>query len=179
MIPATPNNAIEIFLQPGDFYFGDRWTRIRTLLGSCVSLIFWHPQLHLGGMCHYMLPFRPDRSMGDIDGRYGDEAVAMMFHEMRQIGTQPTEYEVKIFGGANMFPSQSRGEGSVGLRNVDAAREIVKAHGLRCVAEDTVGEGHRSVVFDVWSGDVWVRYHTPPRPQRVPIMAHDLLACPA
>ena len=57
MRPAA-RNVIEIFLQPGDFYFGDRDTRIRTLLGSCVSITMWHPRLHVGGMCHFMLPER-------------------------------------------------------------------------------------------------------------------------
>ena len=45
-----PADAIEIFLHPGEFYFGDRHTRIRTLLGSCVSIILWHPRLLIGGM---------------------------------------------------------------------------------------------------------------------------------
>lgn len=170
MISTSPDHAIDVFLQPGELYFGDHSTRIRTLLGSCVSLVFWHPHRRIGGMCHYMLPFRAERCMGDLDGRYADEATAMLFREMRQIGTQPSEYEVKVFGGANMFPHQQRGEDHVGMRNVVAAREIVKGHGLRCVAEHTAGIGHRTVIFDVWSGNVWVKHQTVVNPQpQVPV----------
>ncbi|MBL8511280.1 MAG: chemotaxis protein CheD, partial [Betaproteobacteria bacterium] len=50
--------VMDIFLQPGEFYFGDADTRIRTLLGSCVSITMWHPTRRIGGMCHYMLPTR-------------------------------------------------------------------------------------------------------------------------
>jgi chemotaxis protein CheD len=71
-----PVHVIEIFLQPGDLYFGDRDNRIRTVLGSCVSLTFWNPNLLVGGMCHYMLPSRSQerRMSGDLplDGRYAD-----------------------------------------------------------------------------------------------------------
>jgi Chemotaxis protein; stimulates methylation of MCP proteins len=49
---------MEIFLQPGDWYFGDRDTRIRTLLGSCIAITIWHPRLLVGGMCHFLLPGR-------------------------------------------------------------------------------------------------------------------------
>lgn len=163
MIPHTPADAIDVFLQPGDVYFGDCGTRIRTMLGSCVSLVLWHPHRKIGGMCHYMLPFRTGRAMGDVDGRYADEAIALMLREIRQIGTRPAEYEVKIFGGANMFPDRVHRKDNIGARNAAAAREIARSHGLRCIAEHTGGVGHRSVVFDVWSGRVWVRHHAPPR----------------
>ena len=45
-----PDHVIEIFLQPGDFYFGGADTRIRTILGSCVSITMWHPTRLIGGM---------------------------------------------------------------------------------------------------------------------------------
>ncbi len=49
---------MEVFLQPGELYFGDGRTRVRTLLGSCVAIAVWHPRLRIGGLCHYMLPSR-------------------------------------------------------------------------------------------------------------------------
>ena len=70
-----PPHVIEIFLQPGDFYFGDKDTRIRTILGSCVSITLWHPTRLIGGMCHFLLPFRgahQDHALVDqllIDGQ--------------------------------------------------------------------------------------------------------------
>lgn len=176
-----PAQTIDIFLQPGDCYFGDRGTRIRTLLGSCVSLVFWHAERRLGGMCHYMLPRRADRPFGELDGRYADEATALMFREMRRIGTEPSDYQVKMFGGANMFPDRHLEDSDhVGTRNVEAARDIVRAHGLVSVCEHMAGIGHRNVVFDVWSGNVWVKHQAPLRSEAASRAAPDQrIACAA
>jgi chemotaxis protein CheD len=173
-------NAIEVFLQPGEYYFSGPDTRIRTVLGSCVSIVFWHPHRRLGGMCHYMLPTRPDRPFGELDGRYADEAAALIFREMRENGTQPREYEVKVFGGANMFPNhRTNSADQVGMRNAEAARAIISAHQLTCVSEHLNGIGHRNIIFDVWSGTVWVRYHPLATPERAAVRAPALQLCAA
>jgi chemotaxis protein CheD len=158
MIPINPA-AIDIFLQPGEVYFGDRGTRIRTVLGSCVSITFWHPRLLLGGMCHYMLPGRSGDAEGQRDGRYADEAVSLLVDEMRAEGTQPRDYQAKIFGGGRMF-SFAAGKGvlDIGDRNIETGRRLLCGHGLEPASEHLAGVGHRSIVFDVASGDVWVRH---------------------
>jgi chemotaxis protein CheD len=158
-----PFQPLEIFLQPGEYYFGDRNTRIRTVLGSCVSMTFWHPRLVLGGMCHYMLPARSgERRYGDRpapDGRYADEAIALLLKEIDAIGASHNEYQVKLFGGGNMFPDTHKNPASqVGMRNVEAARRLANQHGFSYMAEHLGDDGHRSVIFDVWSGDVWIKH---------------------
>ena len=60
-------HAVEIFLQPGDFYFGDENTRLRSLLGSCVSITMWHPTKLIGGMCPLHAAF-PGEYIGDFSG---------------------------------------------------------------------------------------------------------------
>lgn len=156
-----PDQIIEIFLQPGELYFGDRATRIRTVLGSCVSLVFWHPHLLVGGMFHFMLPGRMREKPVDLDGRYADEAVELMLREMRASNTRPVDYQVKMFGGGNMFPDIARtGISHVGSKNVTAARELIRMHGFDCVSEHVEGAGHRNLVFDVWSGIVSVKHRS-------------------
>lgn len=157
----TPINsaAIDIFLQPGDVYFGDRDTRIRTVLGSCVSITFWHSRLLLGGMCHYMLPERNGFAEGFRDGRYADEAISLLVDEMRAAGTQPHDYETKIFGGGRMFSFNSgRGPLDIGNRNIETGRRLLRGYGLEPASEHLAGVGHRSLIFDVASGGVWVRH---------------------
>lgn len=157
-VPINPA-AIDIFLQPGDVYFGDRDTRIRTVLGSCVSITLWHPQLLLGGMCHYMLPERGEARTGEPDGRYAAEAMLLLTGEIRAAGTRPSEYEAKFFGGGRMF-SFNAGDGvlDIGNRNIEAGRRLLRGHGLAPAAEHLAGVGHRSIIFEVASGDVWVRH---------------------
>jgi chemotaxis protein CheD len=157
-----PAQIIEIFLQPGELYFGGRDTRIRTILGSCVSLVFWHPRALVGGMCHFMLPERGEIQGGRLDGRYADEAIELALREMRACGTHPRDYKVKLFGGGNMFPEiTTKKAGRVGLKNVLAARELIQRHGFDCVSEHVEGTGHRNLVFEVWSGIVAVRHRAP------------------
>lgn len=157
-----PPHVIEIFLNPGEYYFGDRDTRIRTILGSCVSITLWHPELLIGGMCHYMLPNRSGRGTKTADGKYADEALGLLFEEIRRSGTALDEYQVKLFGGGNMFYRQvCTTQAHIGARNAEVGRNLVKYHGLRLAAADLGGVGHRTVLFDIWSGHVWVRQLSP------------------
>ena len=109
MMIKTDPNVMDVFLQPGDFYFGDSETRIRTLLGSCVAITIWHPRLHIGGMCHYMLPRRPRHKADDVlDGRYAEDVMQLFMHELKRSKTKPTEYKAKLFGGGNMFSNKKK-----------------------------------------------------------------------
>lgn len=153
-----PANTHEIYLQPGEFRFGERDTRIRTILGSCVSIVMWHEKRLIGGMCHYILPNR-SRTPGDKpDGRYAEEAIELFMAQIHTANTKPRDYQVKIFGGGNMFPHYKRpGKCTdVPCQNVIAARELVKRYGLNLVGENLGGAGHRQVVFDIWTGNVWM-----------------------
>lgn len=160
-----PSHAIDIFLQPGEFYFGDRDTRIRTLLGSCVSITMWHPRKLIGGMCHYLLPSRNVEVAGLPDGRYAEDAIALFLKEIRAEGTRPAEYQVKLFGGGNMFLEANKRIKDdcrdVPCRNRSIARQLIHQHGFVIASEHMGGFGHRQIMFDVWSGNVWVK-HTPP-----------------
>ena len=81
----SPVPPFRHFLQPGEYMFSRRSLRIGTLLGSCIAFTCWHPQLRIGGMCHYLLPARNgSRFGGGLDGRYADEALALLLHKMRQ-----------------------------------------------------------------------------------------------
>ena len=165
MRPAA-RNTIEIFLQPGEFWFGDRDTRIRTLLGSCVSITMWHPRLRIGGMCHFMLPERGARAHADgLDGRYAGDAIELFLRELRAAHTRPQDYQVKLFGGGRMFRSRHAADGpaalDVGTRNVEAARTLLRTHGFRVRAAHVEGEGHRNLIFDIGSGEVWLRHVAP------------------
>ncbi len=158
-----PPHVIDIFLKPGECYFGDRDTRIRTLLGSCVAITLWHPRLLIGGMCHYMLPGRRRSGNEPFDARYADEALQLLLREIARSGTRVREYEVKMFGGGNMFPgADSCRKDHVGRKNVEAGRGLVRGHGMRHVGEDLDGTGYRNVMFDIWSGHVWVKRSMPP-----------------
>ncbi|MDO8828358.1 chemotaxis protein CheD [Methylophaga sp.] len=156
-----PSEIIDIFLRPGDTYFGNRNHRIRTMLGSCVAIVFWHQRLCLGGMCHFMLPTSGARKPTQkLDGRYADEAVLLLMHEMKKHGAPHTEYKAKIFGGGDMFSTLNMPSGlDIGQQNIEAAKKLIIGHGFDCIAHHLGGYGHRNVIFNVWNGDVWMRHN--------------------
>lgn len=155
-----PDFYIDIFLQPGEFYFGDRETRIRTMLGSCVTITLWQPKLQIGGMCHYLLAENRRSERGKaLDGRYADGAMMMFMRELEKSQTQPQDYEAKMFGGGDQFPGR---RSAIDLRvsdnNVQAGKALLKSHGFNLKAEHSGGTGHRNVIFDCWSGHVWMQH---------------------
>jgi chemotaxis protein CheD len=151
----TPASAIEIYLQPGDFYFGTSDTRIKTILGSCVAITLWHPARRIGGMCHYLLPSRNKRSTS-LDGRYADEAMEMFLLEISRYKTKICEYHVKLFGGGDMFPRSN--SVNVSAKNIDVAYRLFKRYKIEPMTQDLGSSGHRQIIFDIWNGNVWVRY---------------------
>jgi len=167
-----PPHVIDIFLQPGEFYFGDRNTRIRTLLGSCVSITMWHPTLLIGGMCHYMLASSPQRKVRHLDGKYGEDAILLFFLEAIRNNSDPKDYVVKIFGGGNMFPKHRAhlpcetkpckdvidNCHNVSCKNSMIGQAILEREGFKIAAAHVGGTGHRQILFDVWSGHVWLRH---------------------
>jgi chemotaxis protein CheD len=164
--PAPPH---EIFLQPGQYAVGDAACRIRTVLGSCISIALWCPGVRLGAMSHCLLPSRGRtgvmRARGlelrGLDARYADEALHLMLHDLERRQVRAAQCRAKIFGGGNMFPAQRAAGVPVGRRNGEAARELLQAHGIEVVSESLFGDGHRQVVFDVATGDVWARQLAP------------------
>ena len=164
---------IDVFLQPGDFYFGDQETRISTLLGSCVAITLWHPKKLIGGMCHYLLPAPKFRSEPlPLNGKYAEDAMTLFLKAINATGTFPAEYQAKVFGGGNMFskitnpPLCTHNDShcveflscnNVACKNALIAHHLLKKYGFKIVNHDLGGTQHRKVIFEVWSGDVWLR----------------------
>ncbi len=171
--PATDqiNDAIEIFLDPGEYFVGDSNFIVRTLLGSCVSITLWHPRMKFGAMCHFLLSARPNsrtatdaerRAGSELQGKYANEVLQLMIRELKLANILIEQCQAKIFGGGNMFP-QRRLEDSlnIGKQNGETARQLLLAHGIPLLSEDLFGDGHREVIFNVGNGDVWVRHVKP------------------
>ncbi len=151
-------------LAPGELRFVDCRSpasrRMATLLGSCVAVTIWHPRLKVGGMCHCLLPARNRPGAQDApDGRYLDEAVQWLATEAGRLG-KPSEFVVKLVGGG-MLLQERQGVDAVGPRNVARAERLIARHGFTLAGRHVGGNGHRRMLFDLDSGEVWVRHHRP------------------
>jgi chemotaxis protein CheD len=155
----TGSGIAQVFLEPGDFHFGAAPLRIATLLGSCVTVTLWHPRRHIGGMCHIQMAQRPPRHAATaLDGHFADDAFALFDQAMARHGAAPHEFVVKLFGGGNMFPDRRDRMADVGAANLDATRALLAQRRMQPVVEHVGGAGHRKLIFDLASGDVWLAF---------------------
>lgn len=150
---AEPAGKIkEVYLEPGDFCFGEGNLRITTVLGSCVSITLWHPLLKHGGMCHYMLPSR-NAPHTELNGKYGDEAIELFMRELKKRRTVPGQYHVRLYGGGKMFDTKNSVK-DIGCLNIEKAHQMLDQYGFNLIDDHIGSYGRRRLAFDVWSGEV-------------------------
>ena len=155
----------KVTLYPGDFYFGIEGEQVHTLLGSCISMVLWHSILKIGGMCHFVLPRHPGKDEMDLnylDGRYADDAMELFRRAVTARGTKLNEYEGKIFGGSNVLGNDlvrtTKEEDLVGTRNAERALMMLMTEGVNVTVVHVGESGHRRIIFDIATGDVWVKH---------------------
>jgi chemotaxis protein CheD len=162
MSAVTQDDVQEIHLMPGDLFFGASPAKVSTLLGSCVSVVLWHPKRRIGGMCHYVLPYGTPRK-GGKPGAYADAAIEALYQAVIRAGSRPREYRTTLVGGGHMFPMIQRPDvQEVGDRNIAAGEALLKQHGFVISDRDVGGHGHRHVDLDLATGAVHVRFELQP-----------------
>lgn len=143
-------------LLPGEYYFGRHPGMMQTLLGSCVSIILWHPQKKYLGFSHFLLA----RGDGNHQrrGYYGEDVLKFYLSQIQHAQTRPAEYQVKVFGGGNMFDAFSDPDAlNVARNNIAWARDALTQAGFRISAEDTGGRQYRRLIVNGETGDVWLQ----------------------
>lgn len=146
----------ERFLHPGEYYFGAQPMLLKTLLGSCVSIVLWHAVTQCGGMCHIKLPRRIKRKSDCLDGTYAEDIEIILADFFKRVNIRPTEFRCGVYGGGAMFRTSSR-VSSIGLANIEAANAIVKGFGLIPVEQLVGGAIHRRLSFNMASGELVIR----------------------
>lgn len=153
---------IQVFLHPGQYFVGDARHRVSTLLGSCVAVTLWHAGERIGAMSHFLLPERRERGGKRLDPRYGRDALELMLLDLKRKGVEPDGCQAKLFGGGDMFPGQMS-SAAIGRSNGEIARRLVHERGIRIASESLFGVGHRRIVFDIATGEVWARHEKGPQ----------------
>lgn len=140
-------------LMPGQWAFV-RAGALKTLLGSCVAILVWHPERGFGGMCHYLLPSRQRRPDEALDGRYGDEAMALLQQGMQRCGTRSEDYQAHLYGGADTLPDGVTMKFNVGERNIEMGMDLVDRYGLQLMTVDVGDQVPRTVTLLLPDGKV-------------------------
>lgn len=130
---------------------------IATLLGSCVAVCLWDPQLKLGGMNHFMLPSYQKSSNHEMDVLLcGDFSMEALMNGMLARGARKARVQAKAFGGGAVISSLA-GSGGIGERNVAFAREWLALENIPLLASDFGGTCSRKVIFDPGSGEAFCK----------------------
>lgn len=149
-----------LMLMPGELSFGGNALRMRTLLGSCVAITVWHPERHIGGMCHYLLPSRRRLADAPLEGRFGDEALELLVRAMRRSGANPGEFQAHLYGGADTMPDHAETKFNIGERNIEAGWTMIDAYGFSLCGVDVGDNVPRTVTLHLPSGEVEMRRGT-------------------
>lgn len=115
---------------------------LKTLLGSCVALMFYDRKKKIKAMNHFLLPDTNDNSN---DMKYGLYSVEAMLNEMYKIGCLKSDIVAKISGGADIMNLNL--QNSIGSRNVEFAKEFCRKEGFRIISEHVRGEHGRLILL--------------------------------
>ena len=156
------SDCLEVYVQPGESHLVRGRAVLRTVLGSCVGVTFRHQKLGIAALCHPMLPRHPESSRGKIDlakaRRYVDFAIRELAKQMDALGARRAEIEVKIFGGADMFATETQGaRATVGKQNADAAMQVLEEEGYHVIASRLGGRSGFHIDFYTATGEVMLR----------------------
>lgn len=138
----------EEFLLPGDLVTARGAAHFRTLLGSCVSICLTNVQRGIFGMTHFMLPTNPGRTE---PGRYGDTSTQKVLASLLAMDADPRHYSARVYGGGSLVKSNEPKGSSIGDRNIDIARKLLKHYQIRVTEEDVGGQFGRKL--DFWTSE--------------------------
>ena len=147
-------------LQPGELLVTQELQWVITLLGSCVAVTMFNARFHLAGICHAMLP-RPHHKDAPQSNpnecfRYLSHAIPAMAERFSQIGLQPAEVEVKMFGGGNVINmgGDPHDDHWIGSANVAIAQKLLQSARFRIIAQNVGGTCGCKILFNTGTGEV-------------------------
>ncbi len=164
----------DIHLKPAALYIAQTPVVIKTILGSCISMVFYCDRLGISGISHAQLPGTSDNTHGHahcypaIYGstdpgkdtfKYVTSSTQYMLNQFKSMKITPHEIEIKLFGGANVLQVSSHRTKTVGEKNIEVAHDIILRNQLRLTAEDTGGNTGRTLYLFSHSGEVRIFTH--------------------
>lgn len=143
------------FIHVGEIFIGVKPTQISTILGSCISVCLYDPVEQIGGMNHYLVPLWNENGLQSP--RYGNISIPRLIEGMENVGSSKRDIIAKIFGGANVL-DVSQEDMMIGRKNILIAKELLKDHGIKIVAQDVGGVRGRRIMMQSDTGKILLKY---------------------
>lgn len=123
-------------------------------LGSCLGITLYDKREKIGGLLHTMLPNIKEARIKDNPAKFTDVGIEYLVDEIIKKGGSREKLEAKIVGGASMFENSHL---NIGERNIRSAKDTLKRLGVSIVAEDTGKNYGRTIIFDTFTGDLFIK----------------------
>lgn len=117
---------------------------LKTLLGSCVAIMFYDIKLKIKAMNHFLLP---STNNSNEDMKYGLYSVEAMLNEMYKCGCKKENMRAKISGGSDIMQLNFDNNSSIGHRNVEFAKDFCNTEGFKIISDHTRGEHARLILM--------------------------------
>ncbi|WP_102797182.1 chemotaxis protein CheD [Bowmanella denitrificans] len=145
-----------IYLAPGGYATGRRLSRqYSTILGSCVSLVLWHPATGFFAICHYLMVHAKAGAISPLSmGKYAELILPHFQRQVQKAGLVAGDVQASLYGGAGN--ARTRGLArhfQVARCNVDYADAFVQQQGWQLFNRDVGGEQGRKLLFDSHTGE--------------------------
>ncbi|WP_297576962.1 chemotaxis protein CheD [uncultured Deefgea sp.] len=145
---------------------------IMTLLGSCISVCLFDPQLKIAGMNHFMLPNFGARAGQDVESLHsGMASMELLVNALLKQGAKKGRLQAKAFGGGNLVPSA--GKKTIGETNIEFTHQWLDAEGIPLLASDLGGNCARKIVLNPISGEVLCRQIQPQQIQKQQLIQEE------
>lgn len=155
-----------VYLYAGDIIFGRGYREVRTLLGSCISIVLYHPQRRFCGMCHFAMPYHNlGLKVKKLDPRYGDHCLALFERFAHERETKLQDYEARIYGGGNLLGRYQKNEleqgapfmseqSAIGEKNAGAAFSLLMQYHVKILEVDVGETCYRKIYLNTKTADV-------------------------
>jgi chemotaxis protein CheD len=165
------------YLKAGEVYYTTSKKLVHTILGSCVSVIFFHPSTELSIISHAQLPYKKEqhkycnystcpvdcsnnkKSISSTDLKFVSCSFIYMLKILENFNIPKNQIIVKIFGGANVIPLKGSGI-TVGEENVKTAYQFIERNNLKLVSSCVGGDKGRTLYLYTETGDVYLNHLT-------------------
>ncbi len=122
--------------------------RLQTVLGSCIGLVIYDPEVHLMGMAHVLLPDSQGKERGPLPGKYGNHAVLCLIEGLLTHGANRSRLRAKIAGGARMFDYSPSYHRDIGASNIESVTAALATAGIPILAQHVGGNLGRRAEFN-------------------------------
>jgi chemotaxis protein CheD len=145
-----------VTIKPGEFFATTHPFIITTALGSCIAACIRDAARGSAGMNHFMLPnAAAHETPAGSSLRYGLFAMESLINEFIKHGSNRSDLEGKVFGGAAVVDVITA---EIRAQNAAFAVDYLKCEGIRTTVTDLGGSTPRRVLFFVEDGRVLVKY---------------------